>query len=191
MSGWGIGAYDFDQDGARDLFFVNSHVMDNIEQSQPHLRYRQAPALLLRRDGDFQSEATELPAIAGRGAAFGDVDNDGDVDAVIANVDGTPVLALNEGASGSWISFDLRGCGGAVAVGASVELEDSAGGKQFGYVTRAGSYLSSSDARVRFGLGDAAAVALRVVWPDGETEAFEELDGGRVHQSRRSCAGPD
>lgn len=188
-SGWGAGAYDFDNDGLRDLFFANSHVMDNIEQSQPHLRYREPPMLLVQSNGKFSAFETGLPTRAGRGAAFGDVDNDGDVDVLISNLDGPPTLALNTTTSGNWITVDLASCRG-TPVGAKVELEDSAGRRQTATAGVGGSYLSSSDHRIHFGLGTSEAKTIRVEWSDRELQEVATPPTNRILSLRRGCAAP-
>ena len=189
-SGWGMSIFDYDNDGRRDLFFANGHVMDNIEQSRPHLRYLQPP-LLLRGEGrsfvDHSGRAGEIfkKSWAGRGAAVGDLDNDGDLDIVASNLDGTAYLAQNLSADhgrNHWIGLDLRGCGGnRDAIGAQITLTARDGTKQHASATRAGSYLSSRDRRVFFGLGANSKVRLiEIQWPNGTRQQVEPGEVDRL-----------
>jgi hypothetical protein len=110
--------------------------------------------------------------LAARGAAFGDIDNDGDTDVVLAETDGPPVVLRNNGTKNHWLGLALVGAkGNRQALGARVTVTDSAGGRQLFDVTAAGSYLSSNDPRLLVGLGNRTGVrSVEVRWPDGRTQ---------------------
>ena len=190
-TGWGIGVFDFDNDGSRDVFFANGHVMDNIEESQPHLSYRQRPLLLSYRDGDFVDVSARGGTIfkrawASRGAAIGDLDNDGDLDIVVANVDEAAYFAKNqsqERVKNNWIGLQLQGCrSNRDGIGARVVLTAADGTTQHAMAKRAGSYLSSNDGRVFFGLGRMDEVkAVEIDWPGGTRQSLSNPELNQIH----------
>ncbi|MGB6134531.1 MAG: CRTAC1 family protein [Acidobacteriaceae bacterium] len=178
--GFADGFLDYDNDGWKDLLIVNGHVYPEVDQ-QPDwgMSYAQRPLLFRNlHNGKFQLvpavEGSGLAEVSvGRGAAFGDLFNDGKIDVVINNVDGVPVLLRNiDPDHNHWVELKLTGGAKSPhdAVGATVYL--TAGGiRQRGDVLSGGSYLSSNDMRVHFGLGDAAKVdAVEIHWPSGTTE---------------------
>jgi hypothetical protein len=173
---WGAGFLDFDNDGLLDVFVANGHVFRNVEQQDWGSTWSQRPQLLRNLDGRrFQ----EVPPATGsgladvipaRGAAFGDLFNDGRVDVVINAIDAAPVLLRNVvRTENHWLALKLVGGPGSPrdAVGAKVFL--TAGGvRQRADVFSGGSYSSSSDPRVHFGLGTAGRVEkLEILWPSG------------------------
>ena len=183
LAGWGLAALDADADGRMDLFFANGHVMDNIELSQPHVSYRQ-PALLLTVDGRSVRDvsATAGPLFSGswasRGAAMGDLDDDGLPDLVVSNLDGVPYIARNVSQAGYlWVGLKLRGCSSnRDGLGARVSLKLPSGERQFRTVSRSGSYLSARDPRVFFGVGRVQqGLALEVAWPGGTVSRTEDI----------------
>ena len=190
-TGWGVGVFDFDNNGSRDVFFANGHVMDNIEKSQPHLRYQQQPLLLSYRDGSFVDISSRGGTIfkrawASRGAAIGDLDNDGDLDIVVANVDGPAYFAKNqsqERVKNNWIGLQLQGCrSNRDGIGARVVLTAADGSIQFAMAKRAAGYQSSNDRRVYFGLGQTAEVqAVEINWPSGTRQALPKPEVNQVH----------
>ena len=190
-TGWGVGVFDFDNDGSRDVFFANGHVMDNIEKSQPHLRYQQQPLLLSYRDGSFVDISSRGGTIfkrawASRGAAIGDLDNDGDLDIVVTNVDGPAYFAKNqsqERVKNNWIGLQLQGCrSNRDAIGARVVLTAADGSTQFAMAKRAAGYQSSNDRRVYFGLGQTAEVqAVEINWPSGTRQALPKPEVNQIH----------
>ena len=179
-SGWGIQAFDYDNDSAREVFIANGHVMDNIEVTQPHLHTLQTPLLLKyagNRFVDISATAGEVftHAWGARGAAFGDLDNDGDIDIVVADNHGPAHFLRNQGGNRNhWIGLDLRGVrSNRDAIGARIRLTSGAGKVQYAMVSTAGSYLSASDRRVYFGLGQEQAIReIHIKWPSGIEQAL-------------------
>ena len=176
LGGWGVRVFDYDNDGGQDLLLINSHVMDNIEQTQPHLAYRERP-LLLRFDrgkfADVSGGAGEVfaRAWAGRGAAFGDLDNDGDVDVVVSNCNEPAYVMRNEdGNRNHWLGVELRGTrSNRDGIGARLALTGAGGRTRYGFATTTAGYLSAIDRRVFFGLGKETSVRkVRIEWPSGK-----------------------
>jgi hypothetical protein len=178
--GFGDGFLDYDNDGWKDLLFVNGHVYPQVERNPDWgMSYAQRPLLFHNlRNGKFEVvpavEGTGLAELTvGRGAAFGDLFNDGKIDVVINNLDGPPLLLRNVNPDHNhWVSLHLVGGPKSPrdAVGSTVYL--TAGGlRQRGDVLSGGSYLSSNDLRVHFGLGEATRVdAVEIHWPSGAVE---------------------
>jgi hypothetical protein len=177
---WGTGFLDFDNDGLLDIFVANGHVYPIVDQMDWGTTYAQRPQLFRNLDGKkFQ----EVPPATGsgladlltaRGAAFGDVFNDGHIDVVLNNMDSTPTLLRNVVKNGNhWITLKLVGGpkSSRDAVGAKVFL--TAGGfRQRADVISGGSYGSSSDQRVHFGLGSATKIdKIEIDWPSGAKES--------------------
>jgi len=183
-SGWGTHFIDADNDGLRDLFVAQSHVLDTIEKTNPYLKYKQTPLLMLNTGKGFVNvSATAGPVFANsltaRGAAFGDLNNDGLVDIVIATLDGGPVVLRNDGAkSGTknhWLGLSLVGSkSNRNGIGARVTVTDSAGKKQIFDANTSGSYLASNDPRIVAGLGAASARRVEVNWPSGIVQVVNE-----------------
>ncbi len=187
--GWGTKFFDYDNDGWLDLLIVNGHVYPQIEGAYPGGMYRQRKLFYRNlRNGTFVECAAELGAAflerrASRGAAFGDYDEDGDVDVVINDLDGPPMLLRNDGGSkaGHWISLKLVGTkSNRNAVGARVTLK--AGSlTQIDEVHSGDSYISHSDWRLHFGLGEAKVVDEVVIqWPSGMVEKLAKLPVDRA-----------
>lgn len=178
FSGWGVRIFDYDNDGAQDLFVANGHVMDTIELTQPHLHAKQTPLLLKFKNGKFSDVSSSAGTVFGqrrdgRGTAFGDLDNDGDVDIVVAACGGIPSVMRNEGGNANhWIGLELRGAtNNRDGIGAKITLIGQNGARKYASVNTSGSYLAAHDRRVIFGLGKEKAVKKIVVrWPDGVTQ---------------------
>ena len=176
-SGWGARFADFDGDGLRDIFVAQGHVLDTIEKTTGYLLYKQTPLLLRNTGRTFLNVSTSAGLtvpLAARGAAFGDIDNDGDVDVVLAQTDGPAVVLRNSGAKNHWLGLNLLGAGmNKQGLGARVVVTDSAGVRQVFDVTGAGSYLSTNDTRLLVGLGNKGGVrTVEVRWPGGKTQAL-------------------
>jgi hypothetical protein len=176
-SGWGTHFMDADNDGWLDIFVAQGHVLDTIEKTSAYLKYRQTPLLMRNTGKGFTNVSATAGqpftrAIAARGAAFGDLDNDGDTDVVVGIIEGSPVVLRNEGTRNHWLGVSLVGAkSNRQGLGARIIITDAAGRQQSREVTSAGSYLSSNDPRVVFGLGAAMSVkALEVRWPGGRTQ---------------------
>jgi enediyne biosynthesis protein E4 len=171
-SGWGVGLEDFDNDGWKDLFIVQGHVMDNVEKLDSSLRYLEPPLLALNRNGRFErAEAGGTTPIAGRGAAFGDLNNDGWIDVIATTLGGAPQVFVNNGGKLHWLTITLRGTrSNRDGFGARVQVN---GQTRFG--TAAGSYLSSNDKRLHFGLGPAETAKIEVAWPSGTRQTVNNI----------------
>ncbi len=189
MSGWGTRFLDFDHDGWKDLFVAQSHVLDNVEKMDPSISYIQPPLLVRNIDGKFTDVSATSGGVfeqdlAGRGAAFGDLDNDGDVDIVMTVLDGQPKVLYSNASELTpyWIELQLQTADGhRDALGARVHIQMASGRQQWGYVTTAGSYASASDPRVHFGLGNEAVIEkLDIQWPSGATTTMTDVEGGRI-----------
>jgi hypothetical protein len=180
-SGWGARFIDVDNDGRRDIFVAQSHVLDTIEKTNPYLKYKQAPLLMVNTGKGFVNvSATAGPgfgqSITGRGAAFGDLNNDGQLDVVIAALDGPPVLLRNNGTRNHWLGLSLAGSkSNRNGIGARITVTDNAGKKQIFDANTSGSYLSSNDPRVVVGLGSASSVRkVEISWPSGIVQVISE-----------------
>src|SRR5258705_133901 len=184
-SGWGTQFIDADNDGLRDLFVAQGHVLDTIEKTNPYLKYKQTPLLMLNTGKGFVNiSGTAGPAfsnsLAGRGAAFGDLNNDGLTNVVVATLDGAPVVLRNDGtktgAKNHWLGLSLVGSkSNRNGIGARIAVTDSAGKKQVFDATTSGSYLASNDPRIVVGLGAAASVrTVEVRWPSGIVQVVTE-----------------
>jgi len=173
---WGTGFLDFDNDGLLDIFAANGHVYPDVDQQDWGSTWAERPQLFRNLDG---AKFVEVPPATGsglaevmtaRGAAFGDLFNDGHMDVVINNIDSTPTLLRNVVKNDNhWIALKLVGGpkSPSDAIGAKVFL--SAGGaRQRGDVLSGGSYGSSSDPRLHFGLGAFTRIdKVEILWPDG------------------------
>ncbi len=185
-SGWSTRFVDYDNDGWKDVFATQGHVMDTIEQTSPNLRYRQPPLLLRNTAGRFASVAPGevfATAWAGRGAAFGDLDDDGDVDVVLGNVGERAVLLRNEGGHRrGWLRIVPRGTrSNRDGIGVRITVVGASGLIQHVAVSTAVGYLSASDRRVLVGLGDDTSARLvEIHWPSGVVQRFGQVAAGRT-----------
>lgn len=185
---WGTGFVDFDNDGYRDLFIACGHFMDNIRFIDDRTAVRVPNVLLYNRgDGTFTDVSKAAgngldPVEASKGVAFGDLDNDGDVDVVILNANSRPTILRNDSPSGNhWIEVRLLGIhGNRDGVGARVHVE--AGGRtQIAEVHSGRSYQSHFGIPLHFGLGSTTRVdRIRVDWIDGKSETFYAMPVDRT-----------
>ncbi|MCC6536174.1 MAG: CRTAC1 family protein [Bryobacterales bacterium] len=197
-SGWGARFVDYDNDGWKDLFVAQGHVMDNIELTQPNLRYLEPPLLLRNLNGKFRDiSANAGPAfaqpLAARGAAFGDLDNDGRIDVAINNNNRPAALLRNSTPDRAhWLAIRLRGVkSNRAGIGARIRVSMEGGPTQHLFVSAAGSYLSSSDTRAHFGLGAAtAANEIIVEWPSGATSKRENIAANQTLEIREELTRP-
>jgi predicted nucleotidyltransferase len=188
LLGWGTRFFDWDHDGLLDLFVANGHVYPQVDRKVTGSPYRQ-PDQLFRNigDGTFQEISKEaglggLAAKVSRGAAFGDIDNDGDIDVFVSNLNDTPTLLRHDGDSRrNWLMVQVVGTrSNRDAVGTRLRLV-AAGRSQWRTISGAGSYLSASDIRAHFGLGKIPRVEkVEVTWPDGTTRTVVDLPANRL-----------
>ncbi len=184
--GWGVGFLDLDHDGWKDVLMVNGHVYPAIERLGLNSPYRQERNVYwnLRNGAFLDISAQAGPGIldrrCSRGAAFGDLDNDGSIDVVINNMDDEPSLLVNRGEKKNWLRVRTRGArSNRNGIGARVTV--TAGGLQMTDEVRSGgSYISHNDLRLHFGLGDAKqADSIEVRWPSGLREVFPAAEANR------------
>jgi enediyne biosynthesis protein E4 len=172
-SGWGVGLEDFDNDGWKDLFVAQSHVLDNVEQIDASLRYKEPPLLAMNHRGHFERADSGITTrLAARGAAFGDINNDGRMDVVVTCLGGPPLVLLNRESSGNhWLSITLRGTrSNRDGYGARVRVNG-----QTRFATSAGSYLCANDKRLHFGLGASEKADVEILWPSGTKQILGDV----------------
>ncbi len=181
---WGVDFVDFNNDGWQDIFIANGHIDDNIAEIDPIGTYAQPNQLFLNnRSGNFSGSADPTIAMpkVSRGAAFGDIDNDGDIDIVVSNLKDAPTILRNHGVdTAQWLSIRLIGthCN-RDAIGARVTAVSRAL-TQIREVKSGSGYLSQSDLRLHFGLGDRTVVdILRVRWPCGKIQILQDVEANQ------------
>jgi len=187
-SGWGAKWIDYDNDGFLDLFVVQGHVMDNIELTEPSLRYLEPPLLLNNSANKFRNVSAQSGLIfqvpmAARGAAFGDLDNDGFIDVAINCNDGRAVILRNQGGNGNhWLLVHLIGSpSNRDGIGAKLRLVTDDGRERYAFASTAGSYLSASDKRVHFGLGSSTKIQLlEITWPSGTVQRLDAIPADQI-----------
>jgi len=180
-SGWGVGLEDFDNDGWKDLFVAQGHVLDNVEQIDPSLHYLEPPLVALNHNGRFErvDSGNAIPAAA-RGAAFGDLNNDGWQDVVMTSLGSHPQVFMNHGGKQHWLVITLRGTrSNRDGFGTRVQVNG-----QTRFATSAGSYLSASDKRLHFGLGSAEKTKVEIVWPSGIRQTLNDVHADQFLEVR-------
>ena len=184
---WGVGAYDFSNDGRKDLFTANSAILDNSQEVE-HRPY-ELPNSLFQNLGkltfaDVSATAGKSFAIAAahRGSAFGDLNNDGKVDIVVTVLNGPPEILINKTATHNhWILLKLVGVrDNRDGIGTQVKITTAHGDQYNGAVTAVG-YNSSSDKRVHFGLGDDTVIQkIELRWPTGVRQTVTDVKADQV-----------
>jgi hypothetical protein len=197
--GWGAGFADFDNDGWLDIFLTNGHVYPEVRKLRTEAGYEQRKVVYRNVAGHFEdiTEGLGSPATtpkAGRGSAFGDIDNNGTVDVAVNNVHDTPDLFLTSApAANRWLLLRLVGTrSNRSAIGARVRVVTGRE-SQISEVRGGGSYLSQNDLRVHAGLGAASkADRVEVRWPNGFEEVWEDVAGNQLltlEEGRGKAAG--
>jgi enediyne biosynthesis protein E4 len=189
---WGVGIFDFDNDGTKDLFTANSDILDNAMQLA-HRPYA-LPNQVFRNKGNLTFDDVSAKAgasfavpAAHRGAAFGDLNNDGKIDVVVTVLNGPPEIWINRSGAGNsknqnhWIILKLVGVkSNRDSLGTKVKLTTSLG-TQYNHATTAVSYNSSSDKRVHFGLGSAGIVdSIELTWPSGIKQVLKNVKADQI-----------
>ena len=184
--------FDFDLDGLLDIYSANGHVENNINAVQKQVTYRQPPHLFRNLDGkrfqevtDRMGESFAAPRVA-RGAAYGDYDNDGDLDLLVTTCGGAARLFRNDGGNQNhWVSLKLIGTSSnRDGIGALVRLRAD-GVTQTGMVRSGGSYCSQSQLRLTFGLGTTAKVdQIEIDWPSGRKQTLQDIPSNRLIEIR-------
>ena len=180
-SGWSVGLEDFDNDGWKDLFVAQGHVLDNVEQIDPSLHYFEMPLVALNHNGRFErTESGMTQAGAGRGAAFGDLNNDGAQDVVETYLGGHPQVLFNHPGKAHWLVITLRGTrSNRDGFGARVQVNG-----QTRFATSTVGYLSASDKRLHFGLGTAQSAKIEIVWPSGIHQVVNDVHADQFLEIR-------
>ena len=185
--GWGTAFFDMDNDGWLDIFVANGHVYPQVDSISGGAPYRQ-PMQLFRnnRNGTFEDVSSVLaaiPAESRRGAAFGDINNNGNIDIVLVNVGAPPTLLLNQGGNNNHrVLFKLVGTkSNKMAIGARITVK-TAKLAQFSEVRGGGSYISQNDPRLHFGLGAEARMSeVEIKWPSGKVEVLRDVPADFIY----------
>ena len=186
---WGTAFADLDNDGWLDLITVDGHVYPQVDSLPSGATYREPKLLQMnQKDGTFCDASDQAgPALmekrVSRGLAVGDLFNDGNMDAVVGDLDGGPMILRNHGVPGRhWVSFELAGLkSNRLALNARVKIV-AGGVTQTDEIHSGGSYLSQNDLRVHFGLGSTTKIdSVEIHWPSGKVESFSNLDADHFY----------
>jgi hypothetical protein len=198
MSGWSNGIFDFDNDGWKDLFVARGNVLDNIGMFSN--RRAEEPNTVFRNLGNGKFQDVSAQAGSGfqepglhRGAAFGDLDNDGRVDAVVTVLNGRARYFHNISRNDRhWILLKLTGVkSNRMGLGAQIRITGEDGSKQWNHVTTAAGYACSSDSRVHFGLGSCKVVReIEIRWPSGIRQTLHDVAADRILTIEEKADGP-
>jgi enediyne biosynthesis protein E4 len=179
---WGVGFFDFNNDGWKDVFIANGHIYPQVDRVTKDLKYKQANKLYINT-GAARLQAAALPGLKSyRGAAFADFNNDGFIDIIVSALDERPTLLMNQPERDKhWLTVALVGSGAnRFGVGARVEVTDSKR-KQHREVKAGGSYASSNDPRLHFGVGASTTIdEVRVIWPSGKVSKLAGIAADRI-----------
>ncbi len=187
FTAWGTGLFDFDNDGNKDIFAAGSAILDNSMEvnhkpySLPNLLYRNFGNMTFMDESAQAGASFSVPA-AHRGAAFGDLDNDGKVDIVVTVLNAAPELLMNRSSNPNhWIILKLVGVAdNRDGLGTKVKIT-TANGVQYNQATTAVGYNSSSDKRVYFGLGNAPVVdRIELAWPTGVKQILKDVKADQI-----------
>jgi hypothetical protein len=187
LTGWGTGAFDFDNDGYKDLFTANSEILDNAMEVEhrpfalPNGLFRNKGALKFE-DLSAKTGAGFLVPAAHRGAAFGDFNNDGKIDIIVTVLNGAPQLLMNRSRNQNhWIILKLIGTkSNRDGLGTKIKITTSHG-SQYNHATTAVGYNSSSDKRVHFGLGESTVIdKIELSWPSGIRQTLTKVKADQV-----------
>jgi enediyne biosynthesis protein E4 len=197
-SGWGVRFIDYDNDGWKGLLINQGHDLDTVQLTFPDLRYKECMLLARNTGGGFEDVSAQAGEIfqkawVGRGLAIGDIDNDGRLDAVVTSNDGALyVLHNSTKTQNHWLTLELIGHrSNRDAIGAELKLT-TAKGSQWATVTTAGSYLSSSDKRVHFGLGtETVATTIDIRWPSGIHQTMKDVRVDQILKIEEPSARPN
>jgi hypothetical protein len=180
-SGWSTGVYDFNNDGLKDIFTANGNVLDNAEFISSRVSRQPNTLFINLGGGAFHSEILGSPAFH-RGAAFGDFNRDGKVDAAVTRLNENPVVLLNDSSgTGHWLDVRLAGReSNRDGIGAWIHVVTNSG-EQWNRVTTSVGYGCSSDKTVHFGLGkESIAKVVTIDWPSGKKQRLENIPGDRT-----------
>jgi hypothetical protein len=185
--GWGVGGIDFDNDGWPDIFVCNGHVYPEVAETSTESGYRERKVLYRNLGtGRFADVSLEggpgiVEKVPGRACAFGDFDNDGDIDVLVNCINDVPqLLRCDQAAKTNWLKVKTIGVkSNRSGIGARIYCTTDGGHRQMDEVRSGGSYISQSDLRVHFGLGKATSAAVEVRWPSGTVDRFR-ADANRV-----------
>ena len=190
-SGWGTKFEDFDNDGWLDVWITNGHTMEQLEQHYPEDPFAEPNYVLRNVEGKKFVDMSEisgirkLPNKVGRGTAFGDIDNDGDIDILVINKNDAPTLWHNDGGnSRNWMTIRTEGvksnrCG----IGARI-VATADGVRQSFEVRGSDSYLSSNDLRVHIGLADSKEADIEIHWPSGQLDKYSKVGANQFYIAR-------
>jgi hypothetical protein len=186
--GWGVGLYDFDNDGWMDIFMSNGHVFPEVDTRKLHVSFRQQKLVYKNvGNGRFSDISSRVGSAvtdlhSSRGTAFGDFDNDGDVDVVVINMNEPPSLLRNDcRTKNNWIKIKCIGTkSNRTAIGARVRVVTGSH-SQINEVMSGSSYVSQNDLRLHFGLGKVRKLDLiEVRWPLGLVESFKNIEANQL-----------
>ncbi len=187
--GWGCGFFDPDNDGWLDLFLVNGHIYPEVDDLKTITNYRQRKVVYRNeRNGKFSDISAELGGAvmepnSSRGCAFGDFDNDGDIDIAVNAINSFPeLLRCDSTTNNNWLTVKLVGTkSNRSGIGARVKCDVEGQHTQMDEVRSGGSYYSQNDLRLHFGLGKASTVKkLEIQWPSGAVETFRDIPANQI-----------